>query len=174
MDNWQLELCPRFLRIWGLPCQRLKNAILMPIQNVDHKSVLVLVLINQYSYSYSCNNQVLRLVLGLTQGIKTSSGGVCCPNARGRVRNRKSNPEGASRRDSTYCSHKTECIGTTNPTMQGWGQFRFCNSNSNSGIFRFCNSNSNSIVYNSNSRTFNSNSNSGHQVEPVHLVNTCT
>ena len=34
---------------------------------------------------------------------------------------------------------------------QGWGQFRFCNSNSNSGILKF---------YNSNSRAYNSNSNS--------------
>ena len=36
---------------------------------------------------------------------------------------------------------------------QGWGQFRFCNSNSNSGIFRFYNSNSNSRAYNSNSNS---------------------
>ena len=43
------------------------------------------------------------------------SGGVCCPNARGRVRNRKSYPEGVSPRDLTYCSHKPECIGATNP-----------------------------------------------------------
>ena len=28
--------------------------------------------------------------------IKTGSGGVCCPNARGRVRNRKSNPDGVA------------------------------------------------------------------------------
>ena len=26
-----------------------------------------------------------------------------------------SNPEGISPRDLTYCSHKLECIGTTNP-----------------------------------------------------------
>ena len=50
-----------------------------------------------------------------TLEIMTGSGGVCCPNARGRVRNRKSNPEGVSPRDLTYCSHKPECIGTTNP-----------------------------------------------------------
>ena len=31
------------------------------------------------------------------------------------MRNRKSNPEGISPRDLTYCSHKPECIGTTNP-----------------------------------------------------------
>ena len=49
------------------------------------------------------------------KGIKTGSGGVCCHNARGRVRNRKSNPEGVSPRDMTYCSHKPECIVTTNP-----------------------------------------------------------
>ena len=48
-------------------------------------------------------------------GIKTGSGGVCCPNARGHVRNRKSNPKGVSRRDLRYCSYKPECIGTTNP-----------------------------------------------------------
>ena len=51
---------------------------------------------------------------GLSQ-YKTSSGGVCCPNAQGRVRNRKSNPEVVSPRDLTYCSHKPECIGTPNP-----------------------------------------------------------
>ena len=51
---------------------------------------------------------------GVILGIKTGFGGVCCPNARGRVRNRKSNPEGVSPRDLTYCSHKPECIGTTN------------------------------------------------------------
>ena len=28
--------------------------------------------------------------------IKTGSGGVCCRNARGRVRNRKSNPDGVA------------------------------------------------------------------------------
>ena len=31
------------------------------------------------------------------------------------MRNRKSNPDGVSPRDLTYCSHKPECIGTTNP-----------------------------------------------------------
>ena len=36
----------------------------------------------------------------------------CCHNARGRVRNRKYNPEGP--RDLTYCLHKPECIVTTN------------------------------------------------------------
>ena len=41
--------------------------------------------------------------------------GVCCHNARGRVRNRKSNPEGVSPRDLTYWSHKPECIMTTKP-----------------------------------------------------------
>ena len=51
----------------------------------------------------------------ITWGIKTGSGGVCCHNARRRVRNRKSNPEGVSPRDLTYCSHKPECIVTTNP-----------------------------------------------------------
>ena len=29
------------------------------------------------------------------------------------MRNRKSNPEGVSPRDLTYCSHKAECIGPT-------------------------------------------------------------
>ena len=33
----------------------------------------------------------------------------------GRVRNRKSNPEGVSPRDMTYCSHKPEWMVTTNP-----------------------------------------------------------
>ena len=39
------------------------------------------------------------------KGIKTGSGGVCCPSARGRVWNRKSNPKDVSPRDLTYCSH---------------------------------------------------------------------
>ena len=52
--------------------------------------------------------------LNFIKGIKTGSGGVCCHNARGRMRNRKSNPEGVSPRDLTYCSHKPECIVTTN------------------------------------------------------------
>ena len=51
----------------------------------------------------------------LVSGIKTGSGRVCGHNARGRVRNRKSNPEGVSPRDLTYCSHKPESIVTTNP-----------------------------------------------------------
>ena len=44
--------------------------------------------------------------------IKACSWEVCCHNARGRVRNRKSNP--VSPRDWTYCLHKPECIATTN------------------------------------------------------------
>ena len=40
---------------------------------------------------------------------------VCCHNKRGRIRNRKTNPEGVSPRDLTYCSHNPECIVTTNP-----------------------------------------------------------
>ena len=46
---------------------------------------------------------------------KAGSGGVCCHNARGRVRNRKSNHEADRPRDLTYYSHKPECIVTTNP-----------------------------------------------------------
>ena len=38
----------------------------------------------------------------------------CCRNARGRARNRKSNPEADRPRDLTYCYHKPECI-VTNP-----------------------------------------------------------
>ena len=65
----QLELCPRFVRIRGLPCQRPNNKNLLPIhaiKNVDHRPVLVLVLVLINQYSYSCNNQVLGLVLVLT------------------------------------------------------------------------------------------------------------
>ena len=51
--------------------------------------------------------------------IETGSGGVCCHNERGRVGNRKSNPEGVSPRDLTYCTHKPECIVTTNPDRLG-------------------------------------------------------
>ena len=57
----------------------------------------------------------VKISWGYYLGIKTGSGGVCCHNGRGRVRNRKSNPEGVSPRDLTYCSHKPECIVTTNP-----------------------------------------------------------
>ena len=66
MDNGQLELCPRFVTIWGLSFQGPNNKNLLPIhtiQNIDYRPVLtlVLVLIKQYTYSYSCNNQVLGL-----------------------------------------------------------------------------------------------------------------
>ena len=45
MDNGQLELCPRFIRIWRFHFQRLRNPILLLILNVDHRPVLVLVLV---------------------------------------------------------------------------------------------------------------------------------
>ena len=48
-------------------------------------------------------------------GIKICSGEVCCHNAQGRMRNRKSNSEAARPRDLIHCSHKPECIVTTNP-----------------------------------------------------------
>ena len=48
------------------------------------------------------------------QRIKTGSEGVCCHDARGHVRNRKSNPSAHRPRDLTYCSHKAERIVTTN------------------------------------------------------------
>ena len=40
-------------------------------------------------------------------------------NARGRVWNRKSNPEAVVPWDLTHCSHKSECIVTTNPEFEG-------------------------------------------------------
>ena len=43
------------------------------------------------------------------------SGGVCCHNALGRVRNMKLDPEAERPKVLTYCSHKPECIVTTNP-----------------------------------------------------------
>ena len=49
------------------------------------------------------------------KGIRPVPGRFGCPNALGLVRNRNSNPGGVSHRDLTYCSHKPECIGTTNP-----------------------------------------------------------
>ena len=49
------------------------------------------------------------------QGIKTGSGRICCNNARGHVRNRKSNPEAVRLRDGTYFSHKPKCIVPTKP-----------------------------------------------------------
>ena len=66
MDNGQLELGSTLIKIWGFPFQILKNAMLLLIYDVDHRPVLVLLLINQYSYSYSCNNQVSIIVLVLT------------------------------------------------------------------------------------------------------------
>ena len=51
----------------------------------------------------------------MLNGLRPVLGGGCCHNARGRVRNRKPNPEGVSPRDLTYCSHKPECIVTINP-----------------------------------------------------------
>ena len=64
MDNGQLELCPRFVTIWGLSFQGLNNKNLLPIhtiQNIDYRPVLTLVLVLIKQYSYSCNNQVLGL-----------------------------------------------------------------------------------------------------------------
>ena len=50
----------------------------------------------------------------VTSGIKTGSGDVCCHSARGHVRTGRLNPEAVRSRDWTYCSHKPECIVTTN------------------------------------------------------------
>ena len=61
------------------------------------------------------NNLQFAAVLVFIYRIKTGSGGVCNHNAWGRVRNRKSNPDGFSPRDLTYCSHKPECIVKTHP-----------------------------------------------------------
>ena len=75
---------------------------------------IILVYISKMDgYLYALGH--VSLLYNVIQGIKTGSGGVCCHNARGRVRNRKSNPEDFSPRDLTYCSHKPECIVATNP-----------------------------------------------------------
>ena len=62
-----------------------------------------------------CEKEAVLLGMCLRDYDRFCSGGVCCHNARGRVRNRKSHPEGVSPRDLTYCSHKPECVVPTNP-----------------------------------------------------------
>ena len=47
--------------------------------------------------------------------VLTSSGGVRCYSAQGRVLNRKPNLEAIKQRGLTYCLHKPMCIFTTNP-----------------------------------------------------------
>ena len=54
-------------------------------------------------------------ICSIFKGLRPVVEGVCCHNAQGRVQNRKSNPEDFSPKDLTYCSHKPECIVTTNP-----------------------------------------------------------
>ena len=51
----------------------------------------------------------------VSSGIKTCSGRVCCHNAQGRMQKRTWNSEAVRSRNLTYCSHKPECIVTTNP-----------------------------------------------------------
>ena len=82
VDNGQLELCPRFLKIWGLSCQRPNNKNLLPIYRIliiDRYSYLYsysststrtrtrthVIIKYSYSYSYSHILQVLVLVLVL-------------------------------------------------------------------------------------------------------------
>ena len=55
------------------------------------------------------------VVVHSTAGMRRAGGSASCHHARDRVRNRKSNPEGVSPRDLMYCSHKPECMVTTNP-----------------------------------------------------------
>ena len=60
---------------------------------------------NDFGFRYICR-------------VKTGSGGVCCHNARGRVRNRKSNPDGVARgigvlfaQARVHCDNKPRQIG---------------------------------------------------------------
>ena len=71
--------------------------------------------LNRVNLKMSAKCLGLNMFKGLRPVLGGGGGGCCCHNARGRVRNRKSNPEGVSPRDLTYCSHKPECIVTTNP-----------------------------------------------------------
>ena len=65
------------------------------------------------------SNFIARCVLDVICRIKTGSGGVCCHNARGRVRNRKSNPDGIAgeiwrtlfAQAQVHCDNKPRQIG---------------------------------------------------------------
>ena len=46
-NDGQLELCPRFVKIWGLSCQRPNNKNLLPIHAIR------MLIIDRYSYLYS-------------------------------------------------------------------------------------------------------------------------
>ena len=68
-----------------------------------------------------CSNwELLRVLLPLLRHVFKGlrpilHGGICCNNARGCAQNKKSNVEAVKPQNWTYCSHKSECIVTTNP-----------------------------------------------------------
>ena len=72
-------------------CPSLPSAHLPPLWAVPRNTGRIMVEING-------NIQLLILVgtRSVVCRIKTGSGGICCHNARGRVRNRKSNPDGVA------------------------------------------------------------------------------
>ena len=53
-------------------------------------------ILSQYSQTTDSLLGDIELPEDIVCRIKTGSGGVCCHNARGRVRNRKSNPDGVA------------------------------------------------------------------------------
>ena len=56
MDNGQLELCPRFVKIWGLSCQRPNNKNLLPIHAILYRMLII----DRYSYLYSYSSTSTR------------------------------------------------------------------------------------------------------------------
>ena len=55
MDNGQLELCPRFVRIWGLSCQGSNNKNLLSMH-----AIYRMLIIDRYSYLYSYSSTSTR------------------------------------------------------------------------------------------------------------------
>ena len=64
----------------------------------------------------SCDQVALLMVQSVCLAIRLSVRHTLF-TTRGRLRNRKSNPGGVSTRDLTYCSHKPQCIVTTNRSV---------------------------------------------------------
>ena len=66
-------------------------------------------------YTWVRMSQFGNRCISLFKGLRPVLEGFVVTMHEGRVRNRKSNPEGVSPRDLTYCSHKPERIVTTKP-----------------------------------------------------------
>ena len=95
-------LCSAYSAFEHLSTLVIEGPLLVSRKNIGNNTVMH-VFWKQQSCTSSCHGQS---TVNRLKGLKTGSGGVCCPNSRGRMRNRKSNSEGVSPRDLTYCSHK--------------------------------------------------------------------